>query len=234
VFVTEVVIMNGIDAASLIAELKLFSGFSEEDYFTLEKNLNPVIKKFLKTETIYRDGDEIKSIGIILQGKVIGSKFYSDGRSHLIHTFQARDHIGLDSIFSTKKDSPITYVAAEDTVMMLIPYSAIIYQGMLSADLQLKLQNNIIRILADANIKSLYKLEVLSKRALRSRIVTFLSIMSKKTGSTTFCIGMDREQFAQYLCVNRSALSYELSQMKQNGLIDFRKDKFTIKYNIGK
>ena len=226
--------MNGITASAFMMESKIFSGLTEEDCFSLEKILNPFVKRFLKEETIYRDGDEIKFIGIVLQGKVIGAKFYSDGRSHLVHTFGARDYIGLETIFSSKKDSPITYVAAENTAMMLFPSSLITNQGMIPFELQLKIKDNIIRILADENIKSIYKLEVLSKRALRSRIVTFLSIMAKKTGAKVFYIGMDREQFAQYLCVNRSALSYELGQMKKEGLIDFQKDRFTLKYNIGK
>lgn len=58
--------------------------------------------------------------------------------------------------------------------------------------------------------------------------MTYLRIMGRKSGSDTFSIHMDREQFAQYLCVNWSALSYELNQMKRDGLIEFKKDEFKL------
>ena len=86
----------------------------------------------------------------------------------------------------------------------------------------------LLRILADDNIKKLYKIEVLSKRGLRDRAMTYLRLIHKKSGNTEFSINMDREQFAQYLCVNRSALSYELNQMKRDGIVDFKKDRFRI------
>ncbi len=221
--------MDTITCSAFMVESKIFSGFSAEECLSLRKILNPVVKMFLKGETVCRDGDEIKYIGMIVQGKVNGAKFYRDGKSHLVHTFGIHDNIGIETIFSSKKRSPITYVAAEDTAIMLFPYSVMINHELIPPAYQLKIKDNIIRILADENIKSIYKLEVLSKKALRSRIMTFLCIMARKTEAKAFGIGMDREQFAQYLCVNRSALSYELSQMKREGLIDFQKDRFTIK-----
>ena len=209
-------------------ESKIFSGFSAEECISLEKIMNPYEKFFTKNEVIYQEDEEIKCFGLILWGRVIGEKFNFDGQSHLVHTFDKKDIIGLETIYSSKKESPITYIAAEDTAMLMFPYSAAENQEQIPPELQIKIKNNMIRILADENIKSLYKLEVLSKRALRCRVRTFLCIMAKKVGTNTFHIGMDREQFAQYLCVNRSALSYELGQMQKEGLITFDKDLFTL------
>ena len=75
----------------------------------------------------------------------------------------------------------------------------------------------------------MYKTDVLSRRTLRERVTTYLSIIREKRGSDTFDIGMTQEQFAQYLCVNRSALSKELNAMRREKLIDFRKTVYTIK-----
>lgn len=221
--------MNGKNALIFMMESKIFSGLSAEECVLLEKILSPYERFFPKNEVIYQEDDEIKCIGQILRGKVIGEKFNLDGKSHLVHTFDRRDIIGLETIYSSKKGSPVTYTAAADTTMLMFYYSAEDNQELIPPALQIKMKDNLIGILADENIKSLYKLEVLSKRALRCRIRTFLCIMAKKVGGNTFHIGMDREQFAQYLCVNRSALSYELGQMKKEGLIDFQKDMFTIK-----
>jgi CRP-like cAMP-binding protein len=207
---------------------KLFSGFSIGECITLEKILNPFERSFSKNEIVYDEDEEIKSVGQILKGQMIGEKFNFDGQAHIVHTFDKLDVIGLETIYSSKKGSPITYIAETDVVMLMFPFSTAKNREQIPPALQIKIRDNIMRILADENIKSLYKLEVLSKRALRCRVRTFLCIMEKKTGKRTFHIGMDREQLAQYLCVNRSALSYELSQMQKEGLIAFEKDLFTL------
>lgn len=209
-------------------ESKLFSDFSTEECILMEKILEPYEKVFKKYEIVYDEDEEIRCIGQIIEGQLIGEKFNLDGQAHIVHTFDVMDVIGLETIYSTKKGSPLTYTAAEDTTLLMFPYTAAEKHTKIPPDIQIKMRDNMMWILADGSIKSLYKLEVLSKRALRCRIRTFLSIMAKKNGSNTFHIGMDREQFAQYLCVNRSALSYELGKMQKEGLITFDKDLFTI------
>ena len=84
------------------------------------------------------------------------------------------------------------------------------------------------KILSDENIKIMYKVDVLSKRTIRERITTHLSIISEKRNSRTFDIGMTQEQFAQYLCINRSTLSKELNNMRREGLITFSGSRYTI------
>ncbi len=195
----------------------------------LQKILSPFERSFLKEEIVYNEDDQIKSVGQIVKGQMIGEKYNFDGQAHIVHTFDEMDVIGLETIYSSKKGSPITYIAETNVVMLMFPFSTAKNRAQIPPELQVKIRDNMMRILADENIKSLYKLEVLSKRALRCRIRTFLCIMEKKTGKRTFHIGMDREQFAQYLCVNRSALSYELSQMQKDGLITFDKDRFTLR-----
>ena len=224
----EISSMNSKSILIFMMESKIFSDLSAEECITLAKILNPYEKFYSKNEIIYQEDNEIKCFGQVIRGKAIGEKFNFDGQSHLVHTFDKKDIIGLETIYSSKKRSPITYTAIEDTEILMFPYSAEGNQELIPPEIQIKVKDNMLGILADENVKSLYKLEVLSKRALRCRIKTFLSIMAKKVGKNTFHIGMDREQFAQYLCVNRSALSYELSQMQKDGLITFDKDLFTL------
>lgn len=221
--------MNNKYAALLMMKSKLFSGFSFEECAFLKKVLKPVEKTYKKRTIICQEGDRVNFIGIILRGRIIGEKFCCDGsKTHLVHTFGTKDVIGLETIFSSSRESPITYAAQEETNMLCFPCAFLAENENLSLVQRLKIMENISKILADENIKNMYKLEVLSKRALRSRILTFLSIMERKTGEKTFSIGMDREQFARYLCVNRSSLSYELGQMQKEGLIILNKDWFTL------
>jgi CRP-like cAMP-binding protein len=74
----------------------------------------------------------------------------------------------------------------------------------------------------------MYKIDVISKRTLKERILTYLSIMKEKRDDSLIDIGMNQEEFAQYLCVNRSTLSTELNQMKKAGLIDYNKNSYRV------
>ena len=81
---------------------------------------------------------------------------------------------------------------------------------------------------ADSNIRMARKVEILAERGLRDRILVYLNILRRKSNSNTVTVRMNREQLAQFLCVNRSALSNELNKMKKEGVIDFKRDQFTI------
>mgnify|MGYP001029992333 CR=1 FL=1 len=81
---------------------------------------------------------------------------------------------------------------------------------------------------ADELIKSMYKIDVLSKKTIEEKVLAHISILSEKRGSDTVDIGMTQEQFARYLCVNRSVLTKKLNQMRQAGIIRYKKTEFTI------
>ena len=83
-------------------------------------------------------------------------------------------------------------------------------------------------MLSDSNIKMAHKVEILAERGLRDRIMVYLNVLRSKAGGNTVTIKMSREQLAQFLCVNRSALSNELNKMKREGIIDFKGSRFTI------
>lgn len=80
--------------------------------------------------------------------------------------------------------------------------------------------------MASDNIRKMHKIEILAERGLRNRILMYLEILHRKSGTDTVSVKMSREQLAQYLCVNRSALSNELNKMKREKIIDFERDQF--------
>lgn len=187
------------------------------------ESLRIKIKEYKEEELIFLEGETVEDIAILHSGTVRGEKFHLEGEIDLMHIYQRGEIFGVEAPVSRLKTSPLTYMANEDICVILINFKSVL-KTKYAAELALAL----LRILADDNIKKLYKIEVLSKRGLRDRIMTYLRIINQKSGSDVFSINMDREQFAQYLCVNRSALSYELNQMKRAGLIDFRKDRFRL------
>ncbi|WP_412523920.1 Crp/Fnr family transcriptional regulator [Clostridium sp. JS66] len=90
------------------------------------------------------------------------------------------------------------------------------------------MMKNILKTIAHENIRRYYKIEILSRKSIRERILIYLTIQQKMNKADTFFIPFNREQLAEYLCVNRSALSHELSLMQKDGILETKRNKITI------
>jgi CRP-like cAMP-binding protein len=85
-----------------------------------------------------------------------------------------------------------------------------------------------VKIIADKNRDLMRKVDVMSKRTIREKLLAYLSIQAQVQGSRYFEIPLGRVELAEYLCVDRSALTRELAKMKEDGLIDYDKNCFRI------
>jgi CRP-like cAMP-binding protein len=91
-----------------------------------------------------------------------------------------------------------------------------------------RLIENMVRIIARKNRELMRKVEVVSKRSIREKLLAYLSIQAQVQDSDYLQIPMGRVELAEYLCVDRSALTRELAKMKEEGLIDYDKNCFRL------
>lgn len=209
---------------ALIQKSELMRNLSESDCMVFCDEVKPHLKLFSKNEVIVYEGEPLEHIGIIRSGKVHAEKFHAEGYVDLVNVFEAGDLFGLDTATTRSRIAPVTFVADKNSSILMISM-----EKTKNCSLRDRVLENIVFMLADDNIKKLFKIEALSKKGLRDRILTYLRMRQKKVGCDTFNIGMTQIQFAQYLCVNRSALTYELNKMRSEGVIDFKRDRYTIK-----
>jgi CRP-like cAMP-binding protein len=85
-----------------------------------------------------------------------------------------------------------------------------------------------VRLLSYKNLELMKKINHITKRSTREKLLSYLSAEAKKQGSKSFLIPFDRQQLADYLCVERSAMSSELSKMRSEGLLEYQKSFFTL------
>lgn len=194
----------------------LFAGISEEELAGLYNVLQPELRVYTKDNIVINEGDAAKQIGFVISGRIAARKLTDSGQGHILAVHEAGNDFGLDATFSTHRISPLTFTAETDCTALFISMSSI-FDPLNVISIRIMLNAN--RIMADKCLRLLDKTEVLSKRSLRERIMAYLHIMQKNSGSNSFNINMSREQLAQYLCVNRSALSRELGRMQNDGLI---------------
>ena len=133
----------------------------------------------------------------------------------------------LDVISTPTKRSFRTVYATKPSFILKIDFD-------LEKDIDLSdkdkliIYRNIINCIGNTNAKQCHKIEIVSQKSIRDKIMTYLLIQKNNKQSNSFNISFDRDQLANYLCVNRSVLSHELSLMQQEGIIKFKKNHFEI------
>ena len=188
-----------------MTESRLFSGFSEAECSEIHASVKPVRMSYRKKETVIGQGDTAASLGIIVRGRILGIRYYYGGDSHILRVFGEREILGLEAVTSSFQKSPMSLIADESSEILSFSYERLISLNLPDEKGSARISCNLCNLLADENIRLIYKTEVLSQKSLRERILIFLRIMKEKKGRDSFYIGMNQDQFAQYLCVNRSA-----------------------------
>ena len=206
---------------------KLFAGFDDSELEAILPRLGCEVKEFKKGEYIFRENDLVDKIGVLLNGELLLTKVYPDGGESTFDVLFPAYTFGLDVAITDKRLSTFSILVSKPSVIAGIPFEYNSFLSALPAHLRIVMSANIIRYVSDENIRKQRQIEIISQKGLRDRISAYLEIMRDRSGNS-FTIPYSREQLANYLCVNRSALSHELSLMRSEGLIDFRMNEFSI------
>ena len=126
------------------------------------------------------------------------------------------------------QESFVTVQAVEDSRVLGITLGQLLKPSVKPGRYRDTMIRNLVQIMAKRNMQLHRKLGVLSCRRTRDKVMSYLDGMAKQTHSRTFDIPLSRQELADYLCVDRSALSSELSRMRQEGLIDFKRNHFRL------
>lgn len=213
----------------LLCGSQFFRGLTAEEIDKFLKIVRGEMITYEKNDTLFCVNQNVDRFGIIVSGWVKVSRVYSDGSRIHLQSLLDGACVGLDVITTRKGISPFDVVAAEKTQVFYLPADVLLSQGILNPEIHLKLLSNALRLVSKENIKNYYRIETLANNGLRRRIESFLLKEFKRSKTPKFTIRFNREELADYLCVNRSALSHELSLMRSEGLIDFERNEFEIK-----
>lgn len=216
----------------LLLQSKLFSNISYEDLMEILPQLSGNLKHCGRGEALVKEGELFNVIGVIIEGQIDVIKLSIDGTQTLIQTLIPSYTVGIDVACTPTQISPYEFYVSFNTQLYLIPYSVIDKPGIIREDIRLTMKDNILTLISNENIRKYYKINILSKKGLREKIQTYLLMQQRQKKTSSFTIPFNREQLAEYLCVNRSALSHELSLMEKEGLIRFYKNQFTLLENF--
>ena len=170
----------------------------------------------------------MNKFAVILSGKVHIMHIFPEGSYSLMSALTAGEILGADLICTRSQIAPYHAVASVPSRVLYFPVELLTKPGLLQENHRLLALNSLLTLISHENMKKEYRLAILSQKGLRERIITYLTMQSARLRKTTFSISFSREELAAFLCVNRSALSHELSLMQQEGLITFHKNIFTL------
>ncbi len=203
---------------------KLFYEISEKDFNSMLHCLGAFEKNYSKSEVILNEGDSINFIGAVLEGSVRISKTDYNGNESIIAEVLAGDIFAEVFACAEIFRSPVTIISSTQSRVLFLDYRKIITACSSSCVFHQKLISNMLSVVANKSLYLNRRIDVISQKTLRNKILTYFYYESM--GRKRFSIAMNREELANFLCADRSALSNELSKMKKAGLIDYSKNEF--------
>ncbi len=205
---------------------ELFSGLSE---ITLREICSRgVYRHYDKGQYVLQPLEKLEKLGIVINGKLRLLNIFPNGNYSLMATASAGELIGLDLVCTKTQLSPYHIEANTETQIFWLPIKLLTEPGVLDDAVCREIVHRLLYMIANENMRKEYRLAILSQKALRERIITFLKMQANRLQKTSFELPFSREEMASFLCVNRSALSAELSLMQQEGLISFNKKSFVL------
>lgn len=213
----------------LLSKTALFHGCSPSDVERMLEYLEYTTRTYPKDAIIYSRGSTLSEIGLVLSGSVqIESDDIWGNRSIL-------SVVGQGSIFAEayacvpNEPLMVNVVANDDCEILFIRAAKIFAAGDSAHAVHNRFIQNLIVVCAKKNLELSQRIFHTSSKTIRGRLMSYFSQQVSLQKSDRISIPFDRQQLADYLGVDRSALSKELGKMKRDGLLDYRKNQFVIK-----
>lgn len=212
----------------ILKQVPLFNEIEESNLNTLLHCLSAKILKAQAKTTIFSEGDSSESVGIVLSGEVQIVKHDYFGNRNIVASINEAELFGEAFACSDIISLPVHVYTTKDSTIMLINYRKILTTCSNCCQFHNKLIYNMLRIMANKNIFLNQKMEILSKRTTREKLLHYFSQEAKKSGNNSFTISFNRQELADYLFIDRSAMSNELSKLRKEGLLEFHKNEFKL------
>lgn len=207
----------------------LFKGLESENIRAVLACLGSREARFDKDAVIYCGGDTVTEVGLILEGSVNVIAYHYWGGSSIFGHAEKGRLFGEAYAAIPGKELLCDVKAAEDSLILFMNWERLVTACSKNCDAHRRIIRNLLSISASNTLAQITRMMHTAPRTIRERLLSYLSEQASVNGSPSFCIPFSRQQLADYLGVDRSALSNELSKMQKEGLISFRKNEFQLR-----
>lgn len=208
---------------------KLFNGITEAEIESMLKCLSATIRCYQKGDYVFRRGERISSVAILLEGSIHIQKEDFWGNLSILSEISQGEIFGEvyaclgngEMIYNAVSVKPCTVLFLDVNRVLTMCPSACPFHG--------RLIRNLLSVVSSKNKMLTQKLEYMSQRTTREKLLSYLSEQSLRSGSPSFDIPFNRQQLADFLSVDRSAMSNELCKMRNEGILLFERNHFVLK-----
>ena len=212
----------------LLKTVKLFQGIEESNMQPLLSCLCAKVIHYEKWQTVFFSGESIGKFGIVLLGQVeVVQDDYSGNRS-ILAKIDIGNLFGESFACAEIKTLPVSVITTTESELLFIDCRRLAVPCAKACGFHSRLIQNMLRIVSMKNIALTQKIEFTSKRTTREKLLAYLSAEAKKAGCSQFKIPFNRQELADYLSVERSAMSAELSKLRDDCVISFHKNQFEL------
>ena len=211
-----------------LSKIPIFQGIAEEEITSLLQCLQATERTYQKGETILSEGSITENMGIVLSGMALISCGDIWGNTSVL------GHVTPGSVFAEVyacipgEPLLITVSAAEDTTVLFMNVGRILSTCTNACPFHTRLARNLLTVCAHKSLQLSQRILHTSSKSIRGRLMSYFSQCAKQAGNHIFHIPYNRQQLADYLGVDRSAMCHELSKMQKEGLISYEKNRFSL------
>lgn len=212
----------------ILKRTRLFAGVSEDEIFTMLGCLQAKLQIYKKGEYVFRQGENLSNIMVLVEGKLHIQRDDYWGNRSIVNV------VGVGEMFGEAYVAPESgailndVVAVTESAVIFFDVKRILATCSSACHFHSLVVQNLFFAISEKNRNLVQKLGHMSKRSTREKLISYLSEQSQKQNSPTFEIPFNRQQLADFLSVDRSAMSNELCKMRDEGLLVFVKNKFTL------
>ena len=212
----------------ILKKCPLFANIEDEDLLRMLKCLDAKIGSFDKKYTVFAEGSPAKYIGVVLSGsvQVIQVDYY--GNRSILSVMREGEVFAEAFACAELREIPVSVIADEPSEIMFIDSSHILHTCHNNCGFHQQLIFNLMKDLAVKTIMFHQRIEITSKRTTREKLLAYLAMQARRAGSNSFDIDFDRQELADYLEVERSGLSAEISKLRREGMIENHKNHFEL------
>lgn len=212
----------------ILKTVRLFSGIAQDDLMSMLACLGAKTAEIRKGGYILAAGSPVDFVGIVLTGQLHIIREDINGGRALIAALEPGDFFGEALCCAGAGESPVSVLADTDAKVMVLGFRHILETCSKTCSFHTKLIENMLKMLAMKNLQLQARMDFLSKKTIRARLLSYFESVALKQGRE-FTIPFNREELADFLCIDRSALSREIGNLKRDGVIEYRKNRFVLR-----
>lgn len=211
-----------------LTRTQLFSGVSDTEVSAMLDCLQAKMFTFKKGEYVFREGEHIDNITVLVEGKLLIQHDDFWGNRNIVNVIRIGEMFGEAYVAPESGCLLNDVVAEEDSAVIIFDVRRILTVCSTACRFHSMVIQNLFFAISEKNRKLVQKIGHMSKRSTRAKLLSYLSEEAKRHNSSHFTIPFTRQQLADFLCVDRSAMSNELCKMRDEGLLLFDKNEFTL------